>query len=57
MNVEYEEFEGIEDIFPYLQKIKKLIFNSDYQKTGQTLYDNPPKNTPQTINNLCMKVH
>jgi len=28
----------------YLQKIKKLIFNSDYQKTGQTLYDNPPQN-------------
>jgi glycosyltransferase involved in cell wall biosynthesis len=28
----------------YLQKIKKLILNSDYQKTGQTLYDNPPQN-------------
>ena len=27
----------------YLQKIKKLILNSDYQKTGQTLYDNPPQ--------------
>ena len=30
----------------YAQKIKKLILNSDYRKTGQTLYDNPPKNTP-----------
>ena len=50
MNVEYEEFEGIEDIFPYLQKIKKLIFNSDYQKTGQTLYDNIPQNTSKAIN-------
>ena len=29
----------------YLQKIKKLIFNSDYQKTGQTLYDNPSQST------------
>ena len=29
----------------YLHKIKKLILNSDYQKTGQTLYDNPPQNT------------
>ena len=27
----------------YLQKIKKLIINSDYQKTGQELYDNPPQ--------------
>jgi len=27
----------------YLQKIKKLITNSDYQKTGQELYDNPPQ--------------
>ena len=29
----------------YSQKIKKLVLNSDYQKTGQTLYDNPPQNT------------
>ena len=27
----------------YSQKIKKLILNSDYQKTGQELYDNPPQ--------------
>jgi len=26
-------------------KIKKLILNSDYQKTGQTLYDNLPQKT------------
>ena len=25
----------------YVHKIKKLILNSDYQKTGQSLYDNP----------------
>ena len=29
----------------YLRKIKKLILNSDYQKTGQTLYDNLPQKT------------
>ena len=29
----------------YLSKLKKLILNSDYQKTGQTLYDNPSQNT------------
>jgi glycosyltransferase involved in cell wall biosynthesis len=29
----------------YLRKIKKLILNSDYQKTGQTLYDNPSQST------------
>ena len=29
----------------YLQKIKKLIINSDYQKIGQELYDNPTQNT------------
>jgi len=29
----------------YLHKIKKLILNPDYQKTGQTLYDDPPQNT------------
>ena len=34
----------------YLRKIKKLILNSDYQKTGQTLYDNLPQNTSKAIN-------
>jgi len=29
----------------YLRKIKKLILNSDYQKTVQTLYDNPSQST------------
>ena len=29
----------------YLRKIKKLILNPDYQKTGQTLYDNPSQST------------
>ena len=29
----------------YLRKIKKLILNSDYQKTRQTLYDNPSQST------------
>ena len=30
----------------YLRKIKKLILNSNYQKTGQTIYDNFPQKTP-----------
>ena len=29
----------------YLRKIKKLILNSEYQKTGQILYDNLPQKT------------
>ena len=29
----------------YLRKMKKLILKSDYQKTGQTLYDNLPQST------------
>ena len=29
----------------YVSKIKKLILNSEYQKTGQILYDNLPQKT------------
>jgi hypothetical protein len=28
----------------YSSKIKKLLLGSNYQKTGQTLYDNQPQN-------------